>query len=542
MTTHYANLIRQAHAASAFGSFRELLCSTDGFRLTTPSPLQLAICAIIDGAPLGDLWDDPSVRAAFGGVKPITRRRWEEILILSGIRTGKSLIAGAAAVWATQKCGFTPAQGLTLGPGEVPRVSVLSVKRDLADVVFNHIIGNMQASPVLSSLILEEPTSDGLLVKHPNGRPVEIKVVAGSRAGSSLVARWSAGVVFDEAPRMQGEEDGVVNLDDARKAVRFRLLSEARLWYIGSPWAPSGPTYDMREENWGKPGAKVLVVKAPAPAMNPVYWTASRVAERRAEDPELSRTEIDAEFASPNATLFQPELVQRCVRQEPPQLPYEEGQTYVAAMDPATRANAWVLTLVTRAEGKIKQVGMWEWNPEPGQPLSPVEVMRQIADICAIYKPTVLKSDQWSADSLADIAQDLGIPFLQEDFHGTELARRYLGLARRMEAGMVELCPDPRVFRDLVAVRRKAAPGGGVKILLPITRDGRHTDSAPPLVMAAAEYMDDPVPLVVAAEKTEADQLEEQEDAEADWIARLASGDSEAADEFDLWGAEPEWD
>ncbi len=536
---HYGNLIRQAQSLVQFGSFKELLCSPDGFRLETPSPLQLALCAVIDGERLGDLWDDPDVRAAFGNCRPKFSRRWEEILVLSGIRTGKSLIAAAAAVWATQKCGFTPARGLTLGPGEVPRVSVLSVKRDLADVVFNHIVGNMQASPVLSTLILDEPTSDGILVRHPNGRPVEIKVVAGSRAGSSLVARWSAGVVFDEAPRMQGEEDGVVNLDDARKAVRFRLLSEARLWYIGSPWAPSGPTYEMREANWGKPDAKVLVVKAPAPAMNPVYWTKQRVADRRAEDPDLARTEIDAEFASPDATLFQPELVSRCVRQSPEQLPAEEGQTYVAAMDPATRANGWNLTIVTRAEGKIKQVGVWEWKPQPGEPLSPREVLAQIADICAIYKPTVLKSDQWSADTLAEMAQEVGLPFYQEDFHGAEQARRYLGLARRMEAGMVELCPHPMVFRDLVAVRRRAAPGGAVKILLPQTKDGRHTDSVPPLVMAAAEYMDDPIPVVVQPEKTDADREQETEDAEADIIARLARGDDI---DDDLWGDESEQD
>ena len=65
-------------------------------------------------------------------------------------------------------------------------------------MIFGHIVGRMMASPLLSKLILETPTADTLMVKHPSGRPVEIKVVAASKAGSSLVARWSAG--GDEVP------------------------------------------------------------------------------------------------------------------------------------------------------------------------------------------------------------------------------------------------------------------------------------------------------------------------------------------------------
>lgn len=516
------------------------MTSKDGFGLATASPLQLAIFRVIDHRSLGDLWDDAQVRAAFGGVLP-SREVWDEILLLSGIRSGKSLIAAGAAVYSTQTCGFEPAPGVKLGPGEIPRVSVLSTKKDLASVVFNHILGNMQQSPYLSTLLMDDPKGDSVLVRHPNGRPVEIKVVAGSRAGSSLVARWSAGVVFDEAPRMQGQEEGVVNLEDMRAGVRFRLLSGARIWYIGSPWAPSGPTYTMKEENWGNAEAKVLVMKAPAQAMNPLLWTTEKVAAFREADPEIARTDLDAEFASPETNLFTEELLRLCARKEPRQLPYDPTCEYVAAMDPATRRNAWTLTIATRVSGKLRQVGAWEWLPRAGEHLSPKVVLGEIADICRTYAVYKLKSDQWAADAIRDIAAEFDLPYVQEDFHGATRSRAYLSLARRMEAGMVELAPNKEVQADLSRVKRRPQGDGSVKIVLPQTADGRHADHAPTLVAAMSEYMDDPMARPAVAPKPSPWDDEVIEEAEDRLFAAEVRGEDDDDDEWSEEGYDDDW-
>src|SRR5678815_525909 len=128
---------------------------------------------------------------------------------MSGIRTGKSLLAACAAFHMAVTCDVS-----SLRPGEIPRVSVVSLKKDLADVIVNHLVGSVKASALLRPFLMGEPTGDGLMIRHPSGTPVEICVVAGSRAGASLVARWSAGCIFDEFPRMTGEDDAVINWDD----------------------------------------------------------------------------------------------------------------------------------------------------------------------------------------------------------------------------------------------------------------------------------------------------------------------------------------
>jgi hypothetical protein len=254
-------------------SLERLVTSSAGFGLTTASPLQRAICRIADGRGLGPLAEVPEVRRAIGDVDALPRERPAELMILSGIRVGKSLLAAAIAVRASQTCEIGH-----LGPGEIPRVSVVSLRLDLAEVVFRFIVGNLQAKPALRPLLAEDPTSDSVMLRHPTGRLVEVKVVAGARAGSTLVARWSAGCIFDEAPRMVGAEDGVVNFDHAHDAVIGRLLPGAQIVSIGSPWAPFGPIYDRVQERWGKPAEDLVIVRAPAYDMNPVTWTPRRCA------------------------------------------------------------------------------------------------------------------------------------------------------------------------------------------------------------------------------------------------------------------------
>lgn len=278
-----------------------ILTSKAFFGLTTASPLQRAVCRVVDGLPLGDLALDPTVLAAIGDMSALVPGiRPREVGVYSGIRTAKSLLAAAAAFRATQTVDVSH-----LGPGEMPRVSIVSLTRDLGQVVFRHLLGHVEAKPALRALVIGEPKEDRVVFRHPSGCPVEVAVVAASRAGGSLVARWSAGVVFDEAPRMLGEVDGaVLNLDDMKAAVEGRLLPGAQILSIGSPWAPMGPVYDQVQAHWRAPTRHLVVIKAPAPAMNPVWWTPERCADLQAKNSRAYRTDVLGEFASSDAAPF----------------------------------------------------------------------------------------------------------------------------------------------------------------------------------------------------------------------------------------------
>jgi hypothetical protein len=486
----------------------KLLMSPAAFGLTTASNLQRAVCRIIDGLPLGDLANCAEVKAAVGDVTALPTVPPAEVLLLSGIRTAKSLIAAATAVRASQTCDLSG-----LGAGETPRVSVVSLTTDLARVVFDHIVGNVMARPALKALLIGEPTSDSIMLRHPSGRAVEIKVVAGARAGASLVARWSAGCIFDEAPRMIGAEDGVVNYDDCHAAVIGRLLPGAQIISIGSPWAPFGPIYERVMERHGKPSSDLVIVRAPAQHMNPVHWTPERIAELNAKDPQVYQTDILAEFADPETSLFGSVEFERVTRKEPAELPREPNHFYVAVMDPATRGNAWTLAIATKKPMPVKDptvmqaiaglagrppmrwrtvvVFVRQWIGSKVAPLSADATLAEIAAICDGYGVTDVQTDQWAADPLRDIALRHGLTLYDRTITATLKVERFETLRARIADEEYELPPDPVVRADLLAVRKRVTQNG-IAIELPRTSDGRHADYAAALAQLEGMHIMDP--------------------------------------------------
>lgn len=460
--------------------FEGLLTSPLGFALTTASPLQRAIARIVDGRPLDELGRDDVVLRACGGTLPPAIKP-SEVAIVAGIRTAKSLSAAAMAIYWSQRADLS-----RLGPGEIPRISIVSLSKDLADVIFGHIVGRTMASPLLSKIILENPTADTLMVRHPSGRPVEIKVVAASKAGSSLVARWSAGVIMDEVARW-GADDAAVSVNDLRDAVLLRILPGAQLVYISSPWAPMGFLYDLVKERWGKPDRDCMVIKAPAYDMAPIIWTPDKL-EIAKRDMRIYRTDIEAEFADPEEALFSTSMIEQATRKEPIVMTPNPAHQYTAAIDPATRGNSFTLVVATGSGRKQKVITLAkQWTGSPTNPLRPALVLAEIAHILKAYRVTVLDSDQYMGDAMRDLASQVGLVLVPHAWTSTERTRRYLTLRTMFELGEVELPPDDTVRQDLQRVIRRYT-NNGITIDLAKSNDGRHADYAPAICMALTRW------------------------------------------------------
>lgn len=463
-----------------------LLTSKVAFGIADATPVQRASCRIRDGLPLGELASHPDVIAALGGVDAVAALPSErgikpvELCDVSSPRTAKTIRAVASALVATQTVDVS-----RLGPGEIPRVSIVSLKLDLADVPLKILLGTVEASPLLRSLLISK-TSDSALFRHPSGRAIEIACVAGAKAGASLVARWSAGVIFDEAPRMLGQEDGVVNLDDARSGVLDRLLPGALVQYVGSPWAPLGPVYEMVERHWGKPTDELVVMRCTGPAGNPTHWTPELCERLRRQDANAYAVGVLGQFVDATAGLLNAASIRRNTRTGPEQIPPAECGPCSAALDPSgagANGNGFTLVIVDgrrddTSKVRYRVVAAWEWRG-----VGPDVALHEAADVCRAYGVHHAWTDQYAGAQNVALAVHHGLTLIVEPSSTPSKLESYTNLATLVATDAIEFSPKPTLQRDLLSIRKRATPTGW-KIELPHTADGRHADYAPALALA----------------------------------------------------------
>lgn len=461
-----------------------LLTHPDGFALTTATPLQRAICRASTGVPLAELAEHPDVIRAFGGssaVASLPAAPPKLFDTIAAVRTAKSLIEAAKIFRWSQVVDVSG-----LRSGEPPRIPIVSFRMDQAQAVFDHLLAAVLRSKRLRPALISHAKQE-LLLRHPSGCPIEVKVIAGSRAGTTLVARWLAGIVFDEAPRLQGQEDGIVNLDDALAAVVARILPGGQIDCAGSPWAPRGTMYRHFVEHFGKPSADLVMVVAPGRAMNPSRYTPEFEAELERRDPRAYKTDVLAQFADPEDALLSSVDVLACTRDNPEELPYDSAFEHVATMDPATRGNAWTLTIVRCDAPDTYRVALVrQWLGSNSRPLKPSVVLAEVAELCARYGLDCAWSDQFSFDALADTATQCGLTLLQHVW--TAAMWEQTAERLRMLVGQHRLdLPNNAVLRsDLVSVQRRLTTRGSSVVLASTGGDGRHSDYVPALCIAIA--------------------------------------------------------
>jgi hypothetical protein len=462
-----------------------LLTSRDAFGLEKATNLQRAICRCSDGVALGDLWEDADVQEGFGGVQPpVVRPR--TLVILAAIRGAKSLIAGATAFECALTCDVS---GLL--PGDELRIPVLSVDKDSAHQTFNHLKGTIEAKPLLRKHLAAESTADSVFIRHESGRIVEIKVTAMAKYGTTLVGRWLATCIFDEAPRMAGAEDGVRNLDDALHAIAGRMRPGSQVMIIGSPNVPFGPVFNMNQEFFGRPSEKIVVVRGRGPQLNPTWWTPERVEWTRINAPRSYVTDVLGKFADSEDQLFSSVVVDAAIRKGPDVIKARPEHYYVAAIDPAMRGNAWTLVVLgcegfdDKGEPRYYVALSKQWRGSKSQPLRPDTVLREIAREVKPYGLTEIWSDGHQIDSLQVIAEQEGITIAEAFTTQGDVVERVENIRILLESERLELSPDRTLRADLLRVRRKVNQKATV-MTMPVTADGRHCDFVPALGLCLA--------------------------------------------------------
>ena len=522
--------IAAASAELFFESLEELVTSEEGFQLTTATNVQRAACWVIQNGTIPDrLWADELVQKSFGGVRPngITNALVREVLLLAGVRGAKTLICAAACVWFAIKVDLSHDVGKYMKAGEVPRVSLVSALKDNAKEAFRYITGAHTDRARLKPLLIGEPTMEAISLRHPTGRQVDIRIIAMQGEGVSLVSRWSAGVLFDEAPRMSSAEDAdKINLEGMVSAVRSRLLPGCPIMYVGSPIGALGYVYKLFEQNFEKPDQKVVVMKAQGPWLNPFWWTPERVHEF-ATNPRLSddyQTDVLANFREVELQLFSVESIDRAMARGPVMLPPEAGRVYTGILDPATRNNACTLVLGTTDDNvRFKVPYVTQWQGSKSKPLDFNEVFPEIKDQASPYGVTTFTSDQFAHDIMRSLAVHFGLGLTEVTITQKLKLKIFKATKTRMDSGLIDLPYHDDLREDLLRVKLVVSSNGEPSIKTPESADGRHCDFAMCIAILCGGFIEESNLVDYQAKKDqlpdEVEQyIETKTQAEKDWL------------------------
>lgn len=458
----------------------------------TASPAQRALILAADGKPANDIL--PTDRMLFHfNTERLPSGRPRLVVLRTGVRAGKSLIAALALLFSVLYCQFRRAPILSEGeipgrdglvgvrPGELVRALIVAPKLKLSRAPLTHIKSAIEHSPVLQKYLVKS-NEESIVVKRPDGAHVTIEIVAAGSGGDNLRSTWLAGVLFDEAAFHDGD-DGAVNLSDNLRAALTRLLPDAQAWVVSSPWSDDDPFNVLFTQYYGRPSEEGLAFHSDSRSMNPTLRQ-SVVDAERARDPDNAAREYDAvPISSSSAQFFPPDAIEKSVNaRRSLLLPVELGPTHTAGADWGFRKNSSALAISRPAKVvengrevlKAQVVYCEEKRPPKGASLKPSEVVIDFAKRCQEYRARKIQGDGWSRDTVeeelgkmrqSDRAFDVVYEFVSQNID--DIAERFTEFRRRMVEGQVDLPNDPMLLKQLRDTKSRPLPGGKTSIIIP---------------------------------------------------------------------------
>lgn len=370
----------------------------------------------------------------------------------------------------------------TVPPGDIGVVALVSTTRGEAA----KRLGTIKA--ILDALgVAHEPWGDAVMGVKLVGRRVGFCVYAASVQGVSGFT--SIFVIADEVAKWKDAATGVNPANEVIKSVRPTMATQpnSRIVLSSSPFSVLDAHYDAYEQ--GETDLQ-LVTSAPTWEANPTLTEADTHALEPDESAWLREYKAVPQAEVESSLLTDEEILHATRRKNTGDMPFMAGWRYCAAMDPATRTNAWTLTIAGQGPKGIRHiVCARQWIPKKGKPLDPAEVLREIHALIAAYGLRAIITDQHITDSLRSILRLLKLEdrvvLVEEPWTHESRAAAFEHLRMLAQSRRLGLPADKFVRADLLGIVKKITRSGATYQL--IERDGRHSDYAPAIAFAVAD-------------------------------------------------------
>lgn len=450
------------------------------------SPLQIAICRAADGIAPGGVLSPDDLQSYFG-VADEHAQSWARphyVVLVCGRGGGKTTLAACACIRAAVTADFSKTQSY-----EQAYVYLVGPDLKNAGTAFKIISGIITTSSVLGLMLVGRITGSKLTLMRPDGRRVTIAAVAAAPLGKTVRGEHLAGMVLEEAAFFEAASKGsIITAEEQVRAGAPRLMPGAQTWIVSSPAGPAGLLYDLYQSHFGKP-ADHVVVHAPTLGLNPNF-PRSEIDSLTAKDPDAAAREYGAQWIDAETAFLEAAVVDGATREGWEDLPYDGEATYTAAIDPATRSNAFTLVIV-ESKGTLHRVAkLRQWVPRKTEPLSPKAVLTEVRLILDDYAVSMALTDQWSVDAMRDIAEDLEFELEERTQTRSDKWDAYSTMKTLLQEKRLTLPKHPLLRADLLSLR-KVVNNSGPSVEAPVGPGGRHADYASALALACSNLDED---------------------------------------------------
>lgn len=438
------------------------------------------------GGPMDYLGYPGKASAVETRVVPYPGKEFPECWLIGGRRIGKTDVFASSDVAYEAVCGGHEEY---VRKGQPAVVALIAQDLRLARYSLHFVKAAIESSPIGAKLV-KNVTADTIELHngvHIYCVPPTLKAIRGYAVPVAILDE--VGVWYQESDSANPDYE------------IYRALKPAQLQFphkkiigISSPWNKAGLLY--RFFSAGTEGERlpsgqqeyrgVLVLHSTTAAMaNPIV---------RREDLELEYQRDEANFARESLAEFQDSisgfiptvLVERATDYGVAVRPAQPGLTYVAAIDPGFKRDAFALSIVHNQEGTIFHDYSQRWFGTQSQPLEPAVILSELIPILKAYSLQMVYSDQYHLESLQQLFLERGITMIGEPYTGMNKSIKFGNLQQLFFQGRIRLLDNADLCREVRQLERKLAPSGIVHVEAPA---GQHDDLASTLCLAVSNVM-----------------------------------------------------
>jgi len=413
--------------------------------------------AVLAGAFALDMTDQ-QVEAfkRLSGGREVPAKPVRELYAIAGRRSAKSNVSAAIAAYLGTVAFEQDGTLSRLAAGEVPVIALIAVDRYQARVLSGYVNGILESSPILSGMIAKAGVE---AVELTNGVRIEI-FTNNFRAvrGRTLLA-----VVLDECAFYRSESTANPDIETYRAVMPSLATTGGLLIGVSSPYAKRGLLWSKYRKHFGR-NDDVLVVQGKTKDFNPTL-DQRIIDDAQADDPEAAKSEWLGQFRSDIESFLDREIIDKLVRPEPLELPFDRRWRYQAFVDPSGGgADEFSICIGHKpTDTKIHGVNIGGASDKViidvlrARRGPPGAIVREYAQLLKSYGIKDVSGDKYAGSWPAQEFERHGIRYHHARKSKSDL---YTNALAQFNNGRVELPPDDRLVIQLAGLERKTSRAG----------------------------------------------------------------------------------